>query len=214
MSTPTIIAAENLAEKIESWGLHHSNIQFIEETPGCTRNEAHRNLGIGLGILLKNLPKSSRHYSQATVLKKALEVGPENNLRKVTGSMVEKVKRSPLTVDDIDLEETFIDYCNKCKNIFDLCHSDIMDMRPTSRFTDEIAEESWNKFVLEEWKNFIQEFFEPKDSQEKWTKAWRGLHNGKEIDENKKTLVDAIHNILRPYIKAFEAPYVQHTKVR
>ena len=49
-----------------------------------------------------------------------------------------------------------------------LCHSDIMDMRPTSRFTDEIAEEYWDKFVLgtypkhnisEEWENFIQEFF-------------------------------------------------------
>ncbi|CAG8490423.1 1668_t:CDS:1, partial [Paraglomus brasilianum] len=44
-----------------SWGcLSDWEIQFIEEIPGCTRNEAHRNLGIELSILLKNPPKSSR----------------------------------------------------------------------------------------------------------------------------------------------------------
>lgn len=43
-----------------------------------------------------------------------------------------------------------------------------MDMRPTSRFTNEIAEEAWTKFVLntypeynlpKNWENFVQEFF-------------------------------------------------------
>ena len=43
-----------------------------------------------------------------------------------------------------------------------------MDMRPTSRFTNEISEESWSEFVLstypehnlpKDWERFIQEFF-------------------------------------------------------
>ncbi len=43
-----------------------------------------------------------------------------------------------------------------------------MDMRPTSRFTNEISEESWSEFVLstypehnlpKDWESFIQEFF-------------------------------------------------------
>ncbi|CAG8584991.1 4511_t:CDS:2, partial [Acaulospora morrowiae] len=72
----------------------------------------------------------------------------------------------------------------------------------------------WDKFVLgtyskhnipEEWVKFIQEFFKPRVSLEEWTKAWRGLHE--KIDENKKDPVDAIYNILGPYIKAFEAPF-------
>ncbi|CAG8629809.1 12175_t:CDS:2, partial [Ambispora gerdemannii] len=139
----------------------------------------------------------------------------DNDLREVTESMVGKVERTPLIVDDIDLEEIFINYRDECENIFDLCHSDIMDMRPTSRFTNEITEESWDKCVLEtypkhkipeEWEKFIQEFFKPKDNLEEWKKAWRGLYNGKEIDENKKDLVDAIYNILGTFIEAFEAP--------
>ncbi|CAI2190648.1 19235_t:CDS:10, partial [Funneliformis geosporum] len=88
MSTPTIIATENLAEEMESWGLHHAtywsrnpsswgclsdwDVQFIEETPGCTRDESHRNLGIELNILLNKFPSTSRQYSKANALKKAL----------------------------------------------------------------------------------------------------------------------------------------------
>uniref|UniRef100_U9SKW3 Uncharacterized protein n=1 Tax=Rhizophagus irregularis (strain DAOM 181602 / DAOM 197198 / MUCL 43194) TaxID=747089 RepID=U9SKW3_RHIID len=92
----------------------------------------------------------------------------ENGLaREASESMVgriEKSQRAPLIVDDIDLEEIFKDYCDECGNNFD----DIMDMRPTSSFTDRIAEEYWDKFVLdtypkhkisEEWEKFIQEFF-------------------------------------------------------
>ncbi|GBC34695.2 hypothetical protein GLOIN_2v1716154 [Rhizophagus irregularis DAOM 181602=DAOM 197198] len=142
----------------------------------------------------------------------------ENGLaREASESMVgriEKSQRAPLIVDDIDLEEIFKDYCDECGNNFDLCRSDIMDMRPTSSFTDRIAEEYWDKFVLdtypkhkisEEWEKFIQEFFKPRDSVEEWKKAWRELHE--KIDGNKKDLVDAIRNILGPYIKAFEAPF-------
>ncbi|CAG8523158.1 4013_t:CDS:2 [Paraglomus occultum] len=98
-----------------------------------------------------------------------------------------------------------------------LCHSDIMDMRSTSRFTNEISEESWNKFVLstypeynlpKDWEIFIQEFFKPKVSLEEWISDWRELHNQK-INGNKihKGLADAIYHILAPYIEAFEAPY-------
>ncbi|CAI2195006.1 17355_t:CDS:2, partial [Funneliformis geosporum] len=141
----------------------------------------------------------------------------ENDLREATDSMVGKVERTPLMVDNIDLEEIFIDYCDRCENIFDLCNSDIMDMRPSSHFTREIAEESWSKFVLDTypehnipkgWKDFIQEFFKPKDSLQDWKDAWRGLYKN-EINENEidEDLLEAVHNILGPYIEAFEAPY-------
>ncbi|CAI2200338.1 9527_t:CDS:2, partial [Funneliformis geosporum] len=59
--------------------------------------------------------------------------------------------------------------------------------------------------ISEEWEKFIQEIFMPRDSVEEWKKAWRELHE--KIDGNKKDLVDAIRNILGPYIKAFEAPF-------
>ncbi|CAG8596248.1 8750_t:CDS:10 [Diversispora eburnea] len=110
------------------------------------------------------------------------ENNSENGFREASESMVGRVERTPLIVDKIDLLEFLM---NAEITLSDLCHSAIMDMRPTSRFTDEISEECWDKFVLEFFKN--------------------GLH--KEIDENKKGLVDAIYNILGPYIKAFEAPF-------
>ncbi|PKC67519.1 hypothetical protein RhiirA1_458328 [Rhizophagus irregularis] len=93
-----------------------------------------------------------------------------------------------------------------------------MDMRPTSRFTNEIAEEAWTKFVLntypeynlpKNWENFVQEFFKSKDSLKEWKTAWRGLYKS-EFNETDQELVDVIHNILGPYIEAFEAP----TKIR
>ncbi|RHZ61741.1 hypothetical protein Glove_346g123 [Diversispora epigaea] len=107
------------------------------------------------------------------------EKDSENGFREASESMVGRVERTPLIVDEIDLEGIFKDYCDECGNNFDLCHSAIMDMRPTSRFTDEISEECWDKFVLgtypkhnipEDWKRFIQEFFKPKDSLEEWAK--------------------------------------------
>ncbi|CAI2197698.1 805_t:CDS:2, partial [Funneliformis geosporum] len=70
----------------------------------------------------------------------------ENGLREASESMVGRIERTPLIVDDIDLEEIFKDYCDECGNNFDLCRSDIMDMRPTSSFTDGITEEYWDKF--------------------------------------------------------------------
>ncbi|PKC72606.1 hypothetical protein RhiirA1_490960 [Rhizophagus irregularis] len=89
MSTPTIIATENLVEEMESWGLHHAtywssnlnswgsvsdwDVYFIDKTPGCTKDEAHRSLSLELNILLKKLSDRSRQYSKANALKKALE---------------------------------------------------------------------------------------------------------------------------------------------
>ncbi|CAG8780971.1 7015_t:CDS:2, partial [Dentiscutata erythropus] len=55
----------------------------------------------------------------------------------------------------------FEDYCNKCDNIFDLCHSDIMDLGPSS-------EVIWEKFgtntypeykISEIWEKLIQDTF-------------------------------------------------------
>jgi hypothetical protein len=40
-------------------------------------------------------------------------------LREAAESMVGKVERTPLMVDNIDLEEIFIDYCDRCENIFE-----------------------------------------------------------------------------------------------
>uniref|UniRef100_U9SIU4 Uncharacterized protein n=2 Tax=Rhizophagus irregularis TaxID=588596 RepID=U9SIU4_RHIID len=142
----------------------------------------------------------------------------DDDFQKVAESMVGSVERAPLMIEDIDIEKTFIDYRDQCENIFDLCHSDIMDMRPTSRFTNEIAEEAWTKFVLntypeynlpKNWENFVQEFFKSKDSLKEWKTAWRGLYKS-EFNETDQELVDVIHNILGPYIEAFEAP----TKIR
>ncbi|GET62741.1 hypothetical protein GLOIN_2v801420 [Rhizophagus irregularis DAOM 181602=DAOM 197198] len=138
----------------------------------------------------------------------------DDDFQKVAESMVGSVERAPLMIEDIDIEKTFIDYRDQCENIFDLCHSDIMDMRPTSRFTNEIAEEAWTKFVLntypeynlpKNWENFVQEFFKSKDSLKEWKTAWRGLYKS-EFNETDQELVDVIHNILGPYIEAFEAP--------
>ncbi|RHZ51734.1 hypothetical protein Glove_471g8 [Diversispora epigaea] len=57
------------------WGnLSDWDIHFINENPGCTKEEAHRNLGVELDILLNNLPKGSRRLAKAITLKKALEV--------------------------------------------------------------------------------------------------------------------------------------------
>ncbi|CAB5181696.1 unnamed protein product [Rhizophagus irregularis] len=39
----------------------------------------------------------------------------ENDLREATDSIVGKVERIPLMVDNIDLEEIFIDYCDRCE---------------------------------------------------------------------------------------------------
>ena len=49
-----------------------------------------------------------------------------------------------------------------------LCHSDIMDLRPTSRFTEKIPEVIWEKFVSntyseykipEAWEKLVQDIF-------------------------------------------------------
>ncbi|CAG8707842.1 3807_t:CDS:10 [Funneliformis mosseae] len=321
MSTSTIIATENLAEEMESWGLHHAtywsrnpsswgclsdwDVQFIEETPGCTRDESHRNLGIELNILLNKFPSTSRQYSKANALKKALgnsdgdsanillwekhleelksmaisdrvhrvcivfdltkqEIGraeeqisekskkrkastkgseislssfsnnnEEENYNKqendaiasdsvddfheVAESMIGKVERTALMADDVNLEEIFEGYCNECENIFDLCYSDIMDLRPASKFSEKIPEVIWEKFVTntypeheisESWEKLIQEIFKPKETFAGWMEVWRGLYTYESNRDPTILLIkDAIHNILTPYIEAFKAPY-------
>ncbi|CAG8571413.1 6995_t:CDS:2 [Ambispora leptoticha] len=63
---------------------------------------------------------------------------PDDDSQKVTESMIGKVERTTLIVDDVDLdlEKTFEDYHN------DLCHSDIMDLRPGSKFTKKSLKQS------------------------------------------------------------------------
>ncbi|CAG8573468.1 13406_t:CDS:10 [Funneliformis mosseae] len=138
---------------------------------------------------------------------------------KMTESMVGKVERTALIVENVDLVETFEYYCNECeKNIFDLCNSDIMDLRPTSRFTEKIPEEIWEKFVSNTypeyeisntWEDLIRDIFEPKETLAEWLEAWRGLHVTSDKKKSNEDLVikDAIYNILAPYIEAFQAPY-------
>ncbi|CAG8647124.1 8080_t:CDS:10, partial [Gigaspora margarita] len=76
-------------EEMEGWGLHHAtywsndlnswgsvsdwDVYFIDKTPGCSKDEAHRSLSLELNILLKKLSDKSRYYSKANALKKALE---------------------------------------------------------------------------------------------------------------------------------------------
>ncbi|CAG8438370.1 14008_t:CDS:10 [Ambispora leptoticha] len=187
------IRAVHLAHKIEGSSISDISSSIDEESEADIKQN-------------ENMNKKDREDGHRPQNERDLE----NGLREASESMVGKVERTPLIVDDIDLEKIFKDYCDECRNNFD----DIMDMRPTSRFTDEISEEYWDKFVLgtyprhnisEEWENFIQEFFKPRDSLEEWKKAWRGLYE--KIDGNKKDLVNVIYNILGPYIKAFEAPF-------
>jgi hypothetical protein len=42
-----------------------------------------------------------------------------DDFQKVAESMIGKVERTALMVDDVNLEETFEDYCNECDNIFE-----------------------------------------------------------------------------------------------
>ncbi|PKY56770.1 hypothetical protein RhiirA4_477295 [Rhizophagus irregularis] len=95
MSTPTFIATENLAEEMESWGLHHAtywssdlnswgsvsdwDVYFIDKTPGCTKDEAHRSLSLELNILLKKLSDRSRQYSKANALKRLWRSNSDND---------------------------------------------------------------------------------------------------------------------------------------
>ncbi|PKY44772.1 hypothetical protein RhiirA4_459175 [Rhizophagus irregularis] len=64
-----------------------------------------------------------------------------------TKPMIERLefRRTALIVDNVDLEEIFEKYRSECENNFDLCYSDIMDLRP--RVTEKIPEAVWEKFV-------------------------------------------------------------------
>nr|CAG8631224.1 15787_t:CDS:2 [Entrophospora candida] len=141
--------------------------------------------------------------------------GMDNCLQKAVESMVGKVESDRLKVDDVDLEEAFEKYRDECENEFDLCNSDIMDLRPTSRLAKIIPEATWEKFILdtypnhkisEKWENSIRDFFKPKDTLTEWEKAWRGIFNTRKNIED-LVIKDILHNILSPYIEAFKAPF-------
>ncbi|RIA92141.1 hypothetical protein C1645_736605 [Glomus cerebriforme] len=119
-----------------------------------------------------------------------------NNFREATESMVGRVERMALIVDGVNLEEIFEEYCSECENNFDLCHSDIMDLRPISQFMEKLPEAIWKKFVTNtypeyeisgEWEKFIKDFFKPKETLEKWIEAWRGLYAIPEISDKDKS---------------------------
>ncbi|CAG8744485.1 318_t:CDS:10, partial [Racocetra persica] len=139
---------------------------------------------------------------------------PDNDSQKVAESMIGKVERTALIIDDVNLEETFEHYCNECENIFD----DVMDLRPGSKFTEKISETIWENFISntypeyklpKKWEEIINDVFNPKDSLLEWIKCWRGLYvisGENEFDED-FYIKDTIYNILAPYIKAFKALY-------
>ncbi|CAI2170877.1 3491_t:CDS:2 [Funneliformis geosporum] len=57
-----------------TWGsLSDWDIYFVDQIPGCSKEEAHRSLSIELNTLLSKLPKSSRRFTKANALKRALE---------------------------------------------------------------------------------------------------------------------------------------------
>ncbi|CAG8615648.1 3176_t:CDS:2, partial [Diversispora eburnea] len=141
-----------------------------------------------------------------------------DKFQRATESMVGKVERTALIVENVDLEKIFEDYRNVCENDFDLCLSDIMDLRPASKFTEKISETVWEKFIsktypeyklAKEWEELIKYVFEPKGSLMDWIKVWRELRVISSENESNEdlTIKDMIYNILSPYIKAFEAPY-------
>ncbi|CAB4399729.1 unnamed protein product [Rhizophagus irregularis] len=170
----------------------------------------------------------SRHEPNENIYKKNQDNGyqlqdEENHKNAIAGvaeSMIGKVERTALMVDDVNLEETFGDYCNECDNIFDLCHSDIMDLRPASKFTEKIPEVIWEKFVTntypeykisETWEKLIQDTFKQRESLAEWIEVWRGLYAISDKNESRDPVIlmikDAIYSILAPYIEAFKSPY-------
>ncbi|CAH1766671.1 770_t:CDS:10, partial [Entrophospora sp. SA101] len=121
----------------------------------------------------------------------------------VTESMIGKVERTALIVDFVNLEEVFEDHSKDCENIFDLCHSDIMDLRPASRFTEKIPVAIWEKFVSntypeyeipEAWEKLVQDIFKPKDSLAEWIKTWRGLYAISDENESNGDLGENQYN--------------------
>ncbi|POG80750.1 hypothetical protein GLOIN_2v1763995 [Rhizophagus irregularis DAOM 181602=DAOM 197198] len=109
----------------------------------------------------------------------------ENDLREATDSIVGKVERIPLMVDNIDLEEIFIDYCDRCETSLSMPKSE--SLKKVGCLSSLLICPSMTK--------------KQKDSLQDWKDAW---HDKKEIDED---LLDVVHNILGLYIEAFEAPY-------
>ncbi|CAG8434195.1 6081_t:CDS:2, partial [Scutellospora calospora] len=116
---------------------------------------------------------------------------PDDDFQKVTELIVGKDERSALVVEGIDLETTFEQYRNEYENSFDLCCSDIMDLRLNSKFTEKISETILEKF--------------PKDSLFKWIKCWCDIHviSGENEGDDNFWIKDAIYNILAPLY----APY-------
>ncbi|CAG8766255.1 11664_t:CDS:10, partial [Gigaspora margarita] len=134
----------------------------------------------------------------------AIASDSDDDFQKVAESMIGKVERTALMVDNVDLEEIFEDYCNECDNIF-----------------EKIPEVIWEKFVTntypeykisEIWEKLIQDTFKPKKTLAEWMEVWRELYAISDKNESNRDPVmlvikDVIYNILTPYIEAFKAPY-------
>ncbi|CAG8708075.1 10146_t:CDS:2, partial [Funneliformis caledonium] len=116
----------------------------------------------------------------------------DDYLQEAVEFMVRKVGSGILKVDNVNLEEIFEKYHDECKSGFDLCHNDIMDLRPTSQLTKIIPEATWEKFILDSYPNH------------KILEKWEEL-----IQKNSEDLVikDTLYNILSPYVEAFKAPF-------
>ncbi|GBC23166.2 hypothetical protein GLOIN_2v1763995 [Rhizophagus irregularis DAOM 181602=DAOM 197198] len=108
----------------------------------------------------------------------------ENDLREATDSIVGKVERIPLMVDNIDLEEIFIDYCDRCETSLIYGGKILYNNFSSRRIVYKIG-----KTLGVDFTNEINE---------------NDIDDKKEIDED---LLDVVHNILGLYIEAFEAPY-------
>ncbi|CAG8735982.1 9654_t:CDS:10 [Cetraspora pellucida] len=158
-----------------------------------------------------------RSYDNNKHEEDAISSDSDDDSQNITESMIGKVERSPLVIDNVNLENIFEDYRNECENDFDLCHSDIMDLRPTSKFAEKISDEIWMKFVSnsfpkctlpKDWEGLINDTFKPKNSLLEWINAFHELHTiSSEKKINGNPIRDVIYNILCPYIKAFEAPF-------
>ncbi|CAJ0635236.1 6399_t:CDS:10 [Entrophospora sp. SA101] len=73
LSSPSIKSNPPKSPKLPPKSPKRNTLNTNSAIPGCSKEEAHRSLSIELDILLSNLSKSSRRFTKANALKKALE---------------------------------------------------------------------------------------------------------------------------------------------
>ncbi|CAG8662769.1 4202_t:CDS:2, partial [Paraglomus brasilianum] len=138
----------------------------------------------------------------------AISSDSDDNSQNVTESMVRKVERTPLVIDNVNLENIFENYHNE---------SILWTLDQPQNSQEKISDEIWMKFVSnsfpkctlpKDWEELINDTFKLKNSLVEWINAFHELHMitfEKKINGN--LIRDVIYNILCPYIKAFEAPF-------